>query len=771
VLALLALTTLALSPDTLLYSGEDRELEVRPPRIEDSVVDIDGRLDEDVWDRAAVLTDFTQYEPVEGIPATERTEVLVHYSGEAIYFGVRAFDREPGKVQARLGERDRSVFDDDWIRIMLDTFDDQRQAYVFYVNPLGIQTDGLWIEGLQSRRGSVPIDFNPDFLWESLGRVTPDGWVAEIRIPYVSLRFREVPTQAWGINVAREVKRRGFKQSWAPLSQDHASTLAQGGRLVGLTGLEPRRLVELNPVATGRRTGGLTEDEVFQRNGFETDYGLNARYGVTRNLTLDATVNPDFSQVEADANRLTVNERFDIFYPEKRPFFLEGSEIWQMPRNLVHTRQIVDPLAGAKLTGKLGAFQVGYLGALDESPGLVSEGASDAVFNLLRLRGDVAEGSTVGFVYTDRTRSSDDYNRVLGLDARFLFGRYTLTTQLAGSWTGPEDSGAPAGAFQPLLYGRVERSGRTFGWSLELNDVDPGFRTRVGFINRVGDAQVLGTLRHTWYGAPGSLLERISTTLQVDNFFVHDELWSGATPFEHEVQLMPTFTFRGDRSVPVILRIGYFRFLPEAYEEYGVEAAGGTEEPFAVPGALRNMLAVALLPRLRINDVASLNGRVFLREIPIYAEASRGFEVQLAPTLQLRPTTALALELSHTWSRITRSEDRGLFSASHLTRVSAQYQFARSFFGRVLVQYDLTRRDALTDPRTGRPLLVSGEPVSATEGGEFQGQLLLQYEPSPGTIFYVGYSRLERGARSLSLARMDPVEDGLFLKLSYLFRM
>jgi hypothetical protein len=190
-IALLLAGAFLLPPaDTLAFSGRTRQLEVAPPRFEEADIRIDGSVDEAVWEDAAVLRDFTQYEPVEGIPSTEETEVRVLYTGDAIYFGVLAFDKEPGLILARMGERDRSVFGDDWIRIILDTFDDQRQGYVFYVNPLGIQTDGLWIEGMRQQEGrasSVSIDFSPDFIWDSDGHVTERGWEAEIRVPYGSL--------------------------------------------------------------------------------------------------------------------------------------------------------------------------------------------------------------------------------------------------------------------------------------------------------------------------------------------------------------------------------------------------------------------------------------------------------------------------------------------------------------------------------------------------------------------------------------------------------
>ncbi|NIP81334.1 MAG: hypothetical protein GWM90_19820, partial [Gemmatimonadetes bacterium] len=303
---------------------------------------------------------------------------------------------------ASLTERDEGVTDDDWVRISLDTFDDNSQAYVFYVNPRGIQADGLWVEGAERRFGP-PIDFNPDFLWESDARVTAEGWVAELRIPYVSLRFREAARQRWGLNIVREIRRTEYQSSWAPLTADAANQLELSGALEGLEGLEPRRLVEVNPVVTGKRTGELNDEDVFVREDFEPSFGVNARLGLTRNLVLDATFNPDFSQVEADADQVAVNERFALFFPEKRPFFLEGTEVFNTPQRLVYTRAIVDPIGGAKLTGKVGSFNVGYLGAVDESPITFDEGTDEAAFNLVRLRRDVGSGSNVGVLYTDRT--------------------------------------------------------------------------------------------------------------------------------------------------------------------------------------------------------------------------------------------------------------------------------------------------------------------------------------------------------------------------------
>lgn len=767
----LILSALFAQADTLVFSGRELQLDVSPPRVEEPQIKIDGRLDDASWGNAAALTGFTQYEPVEGLPSTEDTEVRVLYSPDAIYFGIKAYDLRPDLILARLGERDRAIFGDDWVRIVLDTFDDQRQGYVFYVNPLGIQTDGYWIEGMTGRRGSssVSIDYNPDFIWESDGTVTEDGWTAEIRIPYVSLRFPPVPVQSWGINVSREVKRKGFKQSWAPLTRNVSNTLSQSGHLRGLENLRPKRLVEVNPVTTGKMLGEAGP-EAFQRGSFEAEAGFNARFGITQNLVLDATVNPDFSQVEADDSRITVNERFAQFYPEKRAFFLEGSETFQGPMALVYTRQIVDPSVGAKLTGKVGGFTVGYLGALDESPSSFYGGTGDALFNLFRVKRDLGQASSVGVLYTDRTLTEGgDFNRVLAGDTRLILGsQHTLSAQAAWSWT--SSAGANGGP-KPSLVANLARTGRTLGWDINFQDYNPDFRAKSGYLTRIGEAQVIGNASLTHYGIPGAVLERASLGFRVESYFDHDELWNGKGPYEAEIQLLPNFYFKGDRSVTIILRNGYFEFPAQSYGSYRVQGSGGEAQPFQLPAPLKNMKAVAVTPRLRITNQVSLNGRLYYRELPIYAEGSRGLEFLAAPSLSLRPTESLFFSLSQTYARIWRGEHKSVFSTAMVSRLTSQYQFSKALFARVLVQYGLEDRDALQDPGTGLPLLIGGFPSDAREEGTVQGQFLLQYQPSPGTIFYVGYSRVMEGDYSYGLANKDPVADGLFVKLSYLFRI
>ncbi|HSG46975.1 MAG TPA: DUF5916 domain-containing protein, partial [Longimicrobiales bacterium] len=354
------------------------------------------------------------------------------------------------------------------------------------------------------------------------------------------------------------MKRKGFKQSWAPLTKEITSTLGQSGRLVGLRDLHPRRLVEIKPVLTGTRVGS-DESGTFRRDDPTGDFGLDGRVGVTQNLVLEGTYNPDFSQVEADAGQISINERFALFFPEKRTFFLEGAEIFNTPARLVYTRQIADPVAGAKLTGKVGAFQMGYIGAVDESPSSLRGGTGKAVFNLVRARRDVGRGSTVGLLYTDRTltNGSGAYNRLLAGDARLVFGgRYTVTTQVAGSLTRDEGEDDHDGV-QPLVNLDVQRAGRSFSWNVNVTDVAPDFRARSGFITRAGDTEANANLSLTRFGAPGAAVETASLRVVTNNFFRHDEFWDGGLPFEHEIELWPSLAFRGDRTLTFVVRRGY----------------------------------------------------------------------------------------------------------------------------------------------------------------------------------------------------------------------
>ena len=499
--------TVSSRPAALEYDGSAGQLQIVTPRFLNPDVRVDGRIDESIWDAAPVLTGFTQYDPSEGLPASQPTEVRVFVTDDAIYLAIKAFDSDPDGIRATMTERDQVTRSNDYVRVVLDTFNDQRRAYAFSVNPYGVQQDGIWLES-GSGGGRVgggfrwpPIDDNPDFIWESGGRLTDQGYEVEMRIPFKSVRFADLPVQSWGIQVTRRIRRTGYQQSWAPSFANQPNKLLEAGQLLELRDLDPGLFMEINPVVTGSLDGALDDNDEFFRDDPNGEFGVNMTFGITSNLTLDGTVNPDFSQVEADAGQIAVNERFALLFPEKRPFFLEGTEIFGLPRQLVFTRTIVDPMTGAKLTGKVGGANLGYLGAIDEAG---DEG--NLYVNLVRLRQDIGSASTVGAIYTDRTRTSDDFNRVTGLDGHFVMARrYTLQVQGAASWDRDDGGATSTGS---LFYAQLARAGRGLTFSALFEDLSTGFRPESGFIRRLAEAHAQTQVSYNWYGGPGDFVER-----------------------------------------------------------------------------------------------------------------------------------------------------------------------------------------------------------------------------------------------------------------------
>ena len=321
---------------------------------------IDGRLDDEVWKQAPVLGDFYQVQPGDNAPPSKQTEVRLGYDAKTLYVAFRALD-EPGKVRATIPKRD-AVDVDDYVAILLDTFNDERKAYAFYFNPLGVQGDAVFTEG----RG---FDFSVDIVMESKGVVTEEGYTVEVAIPFKSLRYEAGKGKLWGLHLRRVIKRFNNElDSWMPISRDRSALLSQAGRLTGLENISTERTLELIPSLTVSETGrrvpvlSLPMNDSLPRQDrgrivnqpAELDPGLTAKFGLTPTITLDLAINPDFAQVESDQIVVTANQRFPIFFEEKRPFFLEGIDIFRTPIQAVHTRAIVDPDVAIKLTGKRG---------------------------------------------------------------------------------------------------------------------------------------------------------------------------------------------------------------------------------------------------------------------------------------------------------------------------------------------------------------------------------------------------------------------------------
>ena len=754
------------------YSGVARQLSVPAPVVAAPDISIDGRLDDLAWESAAILTGFSQYQPVEGTAASEETTVRMIVTDDALYFAIRAQDLNGGP-RATLTQRDGYGRSDDYVRVILDTFNDQRRAYVFMVNPYGIQGDGLWVEGGGGRFGD-PIDWSPDFLWESYGRVDDAGYSAEIKIPLKTLRFPKADVQDWGLQIQRTIRRTGYESSWAPITQERANKLEQAGSLTGLRGLDAGLFMEINPTLVGSRTGEPASDgSGLASDGGQGEVGMNLTYGLTSNLTLDGTVNPDFSQVEADAGQIAVNERFALFLPEQRPFFLEGTDVFNMPKRLVYTRSIVNPVGAAKVSGKIGGLQVAYLGAVDE----VNSGASNPVVNLMRVRGDVGSSSSIGAVYTDRTEPGVDFNRVMGADARFVLGgRYTLEMLAAGSADGATGADTNWGS---MISMSARRSSRTLSMNASFEDSSDDFRAGSGFIRRVGVSQLNGRSSYSFRGKRGALVESWGPSIDADVTWLREDFWAGGAPQETQFGAGLNASFRGNIGGFLNYRRRGFNFNSALYDGF----FSGPSENAVVPVSEGSDLYSGLHSLSLRSWISSFETvRISLgggwNQTPIF---SSGLPLDVGERwsgdvgLTFYPTGSIQAEIGARHVTILRGLDGSTYSQATIPRLQARYQVSRAMYVRGIGEYSSQKRGDLLDPVTGEQVYTcSDQGCSARLGSDrhdFRVEGLLGYEPSPGTVVFFGYTRQFRDTSAFSFDEVQAVRDGLFLKLSYRFRM
>jgi hypothetical protein len=732
------------------------EFAITVPRHTDAVV-IDGRLDEPVWSRAERVTGFYQYQPVDGRPAEQRTTVLVWYAPDALHFGIVAHSRNPGTIRATLAERD-NIGSDDRVIIYLDTFDDRRRAYLFGVNPLGIQLDGVHTEGSGGGGFGGSTDFSPDFVFDSRGQVTDSGYVVEVRIPFASLRFSSGETQEWGLQINRVNAATGYEDTWTDARRAGASFLAQAGTMRGLTQLERGVVMEAQPFITATSDGArnLTSDE-FVRENPDFSAGANLQLGFT-NLTIDATINPDFSQVESDAGLVTQNERFDQQIDEKRPFFLEGIELFSTPQNLVYTRRIADPIAGGKFTGKFGRFSVAHLTAIDERAG------RDALANITRVRRDIMRSSVLGLTLTD-AEVGGSYNRVAAADARIVFKRlYFAEAQIGAAWT----RDALGTRSDPLWNVEVDRTGRNFGFHYSLNGIGDEFVSALGFVPRPGIAELGLRNRLSWYGARGAFVESVSSFLSNEYSWRYADLGRGSR-LEGEDGLSLDLNLRGGWTVNANVDREFFRFGPGDYDDITIMAPGGPV-PFHPPGEIDGLFGYSLEVESPIWSRASADAEARRSAVVIFDEATEGVETDLELDLSLRPTADVRVSAEAVYSRLTRKRDGSEFARTIIPRLRAEYQLARSLFVRVIGEYRSERRDALRDPVSGALLAEDGVPSTVESAGFFRHEWLISFEPTPGTVAYLGYISAHEGPNANSLRGLRREADGLFLKLAYRFR-
>jgi hypothetical protein len=674
---------------------------------------IDGRLDDACWSAAAKLGDFVQIRPADNAPPSRATTVHVTWDANALYVAIRAQD-DPAKVRATVARRD-DVLADDYVTLYLDTFDDHRRAYVLTLNPLGIQQDGIYTEGRV-------IDYSADLVLQSKGMLTADGYTIEAALPFASIRHRSGEGRKWGLHVERRIQHLDEDVSWQPRVRGNANLLAQAGSIGGFDAVSSSRMLEAIPGLT------IAEDS--------RDPSVTLKMALASDLVVDATVNPDFAQIESDQLVSTANQRFPIFFAEKRPFFLEGIDVFQTPLNAMHTRTIVDPDYAAKASGKSGRTTFAVLLASDNAPGQISENALLAGKNsragVLRVRRDIGTESYFGAIGTSYD-FGDRYNRLAGVDGRLtLDANTTMTFQLLGT---ASEHGKGAG-----FFAQWKRSGRHLTVTFEGEGRTRDYRAGLGFTTQTDTNRWSVSTRYDAEPDPNA---RVLLSWSAINTLLGQWNWDGRIKYAY---VYPRVELNFRRQTRLSLFV-YSDYLHLSEKEFGTTFFASPERSTIYKGA---MVMLQTAPSKTVSFALTID-RAWdffdydfgaLPQFPRVSPAAiddpnapldpgAGRSLSITGRIELQPLDSLRITLDHARNRLVRNDTGRVAFDERLTSTQATYQFTSFIFARARVDYDSLR--------------------SST-----RGQLLLGWTPSPGTSLYAGYT--------------DDVERTIFVKASYLVR-
>jgi len=726
-----------------------------PPQLEDFL----EMKPSPAWeDKLAKIDRFTQRTPSDGQPVSQRTEAYLGYDDKNLYAIFICFDSEPGKIRARLSRRE-DVFDDDSVELMLDTFHDHRRAYAFFSNPLAVQADALWTEGQE-------WDFSFDTVFNTEAKLTPEGFVVKMAIPFRSLRFASNDPQTWGILLDRDVRRNNESSFWPWYSSRIAGRLNQEGDATGLENISPGHNFQLIPYGIFRSfrdidLRDLDHPTFSQRDAFG-QIGLDAKAVVKDKFVLDATANPDFSQVESDDPQVTVNQRFEVQFPEKRPFFLENSYYFQTPIPLLFTRRIVDPQWGVRLTGKDGPWAVGMLVADDASPGTqVAPGdplfGQHAYFAVGRVSRDLGNQSSLGVMFTDR-EEGPYFNRVGGIDGRFnLNSNWVAAFQAVVSSTLCSDTRNDVCTLGTYLAGpaaevTLQRDGRKLNYFMDYSDRSDGFRTFTGFDPQPDIHNVYQRVQYS-FRPEGKHLISWGPQMEIYHTFDHEGnyLNSGYFPSLKTEFVGQTFLNFYYAKEMELLRPRDFGVLTsnQKYLRHTTEVEFKT--------SLYRPISFQLDYRFgtRINYDAPDGVAPFI--------AGR---TTVNATLTVRPSRSLRVDNTYILFRLLNRLGAPGSLNNHIIRSKWNYQYTKRLSFRFIGEYSsVLANPAFTFLETTK---------------NFNADFLVTYLVHPSTAIYVGYnSNLENvllplrndvDGDLLHGGRMRNDGRGLFIKASYLFR-
>jgi hypothetical protein len=532
-------------------------------------------------------------------------------------------------------------------------------------------------------------------------------------------------------------------------------------------------VLDLNPEFTGRVDGAPTSPSGWGYDAQKPEIGGNVRFGVTPNLTINGTVNPDFSQVEADASQIQYDPRNALFFDEKRPFFLDGLEQFATPNRLIYTRRIVAPVTAAKLTGTLSGTSVGFLSAIDDSA-TSRTGETHPIFNLLRARRDLGQRSRIGLVYTDKI-DGDDYNRVIGLDARIAMGEIS-SLDLQGALSVDRHAGARVAA--PLFQAVFNRNGKKLGTRATLTGIDDKFVAAAGFISRPGIVHGALDQRLSFFGQKGSALEAWNTDVVLDGTWKYDAFFGEGGVQDKKLHINNNATWRGGWKTGASVLFESFGYDSDLYADYVLQGdKPGEYLPFVGVPRLSNLDWVLSLTTPDFKHFSGYVNAVWGRDENFY-EWSSGNIAYVTVQLDWRPTEKLRLNTTYNLQNVGRRSDVSLVARRQIPRLKLEYQATRSIFGRVIAQYDAQYQDSLRDDsRTGRPIYIFNSttglytPALEQRSNGLRLDVLFAWQPTPGTVFFAGYGSSMSEPDAFAFKDLSRSKDGFFVKFSYLFRL
>jgi len=698
---------------------------------------IDGQIDQGEWSQATRISVNIETNPNNNVPAEVEAEALLMEDGEVLYVAFIALDPEPDQIRAFYRDRD-SMWNDDYVAIILDTFNDERRAFEFFSNPFGVQADAIQ-DDINDEE-----DASWNAVWDSAGQINEDGYIVEMAIPVKQLRFTPSEfNQTWGIDLVRNYPRdRRTRIANNPQDRNISCYICQISKADGFANLTRSRNLEVIPTLTSsaveNRNPALGN---WDRDSIDPEASLDVRWGISQDLYLNATLNPDFSQVEADSAQLDINNTFSLFFPERRTFFLDGADYFDTFERLVHTRNISDPDYGVKLTGKSEGHTYALLTANDANTSFLiprslgssvaSLGDVESKVAIGRYRFDIFENSTIGALVTDR-RADDGYaNTVSSIDAvlrpsdqdvisiQTMHSSSDYPTLIQGRYG---QASSMSDSSHRLEY---RHNDRRWDWRLGYTDMGDDFRADVGFVNRVDFKFVVATVGHTWWGESDDFFNRIRVALDYDR-----------TEDQSGLQLEEEFEVFVNMNGP---QQSFLNGLFGGSETYW--NGKYFDEQF-------NQIRIGFTPRANLR----LSTLIRVEDIVDFANTRLGRSKRFGPSINYRWGKHLELELDHTLQQF--DVDGGRLFTANLTDLKTTYQFSARSFLRFTLQY--------TDNKRNQDLYLS---TVQARTKQLTTQLLYSYRFSAATRFFIGYS--DAGFQNDSYDSIEKTNRTIFAKFSY----